>query len=469
MEDQAYLEPGFDPSTFTVPQLRSVLVAHSVNYPSSAKKKDLIDLFNDNVLSQARKLRAANARVKRTSRGIVDVPASQGTDYDDEDEQIPPPPSTGGRSGGRTARARTEEAQEVVPPQRASRHSTAPPEATPKRVPSKHARTVEEEPAQEPEPKRPASRKSRPSAATPIVKSEDEDNSNFSNENVFQAGSSPPVAPTDRRRTTMSATKDVDRRRSREVRRRTEEVKPARAQLDGAVVPTRRTFEMPVSAMKEDEVEPTEEFTPDEQQELVEAQQAGQLVPARPRTRRPASSTARNGVGAIALAMLAGLAGLWGQEKFQVGYCDVGRPSTEVAGVEVPQWADVIRPQCEPCPPHAICYDKLETKCEPGFVLTHHPLSFNGLLPIAPNCEPDSVKARRVNTAKQQVVEVLRKQNAKYECGDATSPEVKEDELKTVFSSKKPKKMSNEEFEDLWNSAIGEVRDADEVFAGTDG
>ena len=275
MDDQAYLEPGFDPSTFTIPQLRSVLVAHSVNYPSSAKKKELIDLFNDNVLPQARKLRAASLRVKRTSRGIVDVPASQSTTYDDED-QAPPPPSAGRKSGGRTTRARTEEAQEVMPPTRASRHSTAPPEGmTPRRVSSKHARTVErEEQEPEPEPKRPASRKSRPSAATPVVKSEVEDSSNFSSENVFQTGSSPP-APTDRRRTTMSAAKDVERRRSRDGRRRTEEVRPTKPQTDGAVVPTRKTFEMPVSAMKKEEVEPSEEFTPEEELELVRAQQGG--------------------------------------------------------------------------------------------------------------------------------------------------------------------------------------------------
>lgn len=468
MDEQVYLEPGFDPSTFTVPQLRSVLVAHSINYPSSAKKKELIDLFNDNVLPQARKLRTASQRVKRSSRGIVDVPASQNTDYDEE-EELPPPPSTGRKGGGRTKRAQTEEAQEVVVAPRKSRHSTAPPDGTPKRVPSKHGRTVDqEEPEQEPEPKRPASKKSRPSAATPLVKSDVEDSSNFSSENVFQSGSSPP-APTDRRRTTASAAKDAERRRSREVRRRTEEVKPMRPQVDGAVVPTRKTFEMPVSAMKKEEVEPSEEFTPEEEQELVRAQQAGELVPARPRTKRPASKAAKTGVGAVVSTMLVVLAGLYGQEKFQVGYCDVGQPSPDIAGVEIPEWADIIRPQCEQCPPHAICGDKLETTCEPGFVLTHHPLSLNGMLPIAPTCEPDSTRARRVNNVKKIAVEELREQNAKYECGEAASPLLRETEIKKVISKKKPTKMSNEEFEDLWNSAIGEVRELDEVSTGTDG
>jgi hypothetical protein len=467
MDDQAYLDPNFDPSTFTVPQLRSVLVAHSVNYPSSAKKKELIDLFNENVVPQAKKLRAASARVKRTSRGITDVP-SQNADY--EEDELPPPPSTSRKSGGRTTRARTEEAQEVIPTTRSTRHSTAPPEATPRRPPSKHARTVEEEDViQEPEPKRPASRKSRPSAVTPIVKAEDEDTSNFSSENVFQTGSSP-IEQTDRRRTT-SARHDADRRRSKEVRRRTEEVKPVKQQMDGAVVPTRKTFEMPVSALKKQEVEPSEEFTPEETEELVRAQQAGELVPVQPRARRNTSKTARNGVSAVMLAILTGVAALWGQEKFQVGYCGVGQPSREIAGVELPEWADVLRPECEICPPHAICNDRLATTCEPGFVLTQHPLSLNGLLPIPPTCEPDSARTKRVNNAKQSVVEVLRKANANYECGDAASPEVREEDLKTAFKTRarSAKKMSNEEFEDLWNSAIGEVRAADEISVGVDG
>lgn len=466
MDDQAYLDPNFDPSTFTVPQLRSVLVAHSVNYPSSAKKKELIDLFNEQVVPQAKKLRAATARVKRTSRGIENVP-SQNADY--EEDELPPPPSTGRRSGGRTTRARTEEAQEVVASTRSTRHSTAPPEATPRRQSSKHARIVEEDVVPEPEPKRPASRKTRPSAATPIIKAEDEDTSNFSNENVFQTASSP-IEQTDRRRTT-SAKQDVDRRRSKEVRRRTEEVKPARQQLDGVVVPTRKTFEMPVSAMKKQEVEPSEEFTPEETQELVRAQQAGELVQVQHRAQRNTSKTARNGVSAVMLAILTGVAALWGQEKFQVGYCGVGQPSTQIAGVELPEWADALRPECEICPPHAICNDRLATTCEPGFVLTQHPLSLNGLLPIPPTCEPDSARTKRVNNAKQSVIEVLRKQNANYECGDEATPEIREEELKTAFKARarSGKKMSNEEFEDLWDSAIGEVRAAEEVSVGVDG
>lgn len=467
MADQEYLEPGFDPSSLTVPKLRSLLVQHSINYPSSAKKGELIDLFNQHIAPQAKKIKQASLRVKRTSRGIENIPASQSTA--DEEEELPPPPSTGRRSTGRGARARTEEAEEVPPTtSRSTRHSTAPPEATPRRASSKHARTVEAV-QEEPEPKRPASRRSRPSAQTPGLKSEpDDEGSPFSSENVFQTGSSPPPPSTERKRTSMSVVKDSDRRKSDKVVRQSRDGRVVKQQTDGAVVPTRRTFEMPVSAMKKEPVEPTEEFTPEEAQDLALAQQSGELVPVRPRSSAPAKA-AKNGVSAVLLALLAASAYLWGDEKFKVGYCGHGEPSREIAGVEIPDWADQYRPSCAPCPPHAICFDKLQTACEPGFVLTNNPLSLNGLLPFPPTCEPDTAMTKKVNAVKERVVEELREQNAKYECGDAPSPEVKETALKKEISSKRKKGMSNQEFEELWDAAIGEVRMADEISQGSDG
>lgn len=467
MEDQAYLEPDFDPSSLTVPKLRSLLVQHSVNYPSSAKKGDLVDLFNEHIAPQAKKIKQASLRVKRTSRGIENIPASQTTDY--EDDELPPPPSTGRRSTGRGARARTEEAQEVPPTtSRSSRHSTAPPEATPRRASSKHARTVEAV-QEEPEPKRPASRRSRQSASTPGIKSEpDDEGSPFSSENVFQSGSSPPAPSTERKRMTMSSAKELERRKSDKIRRQTSDGRSVKQQTDGAVVPTRRTFEMPVSVLKKEPVEPSEEFTPEEAQDLALARQSGELVPVRPRGRGSAAA-AKNGFSAVFVALLAASAYLWGDEKFKVGYCGHGEPSREIAGVEIPDWADQYRPSCASCPPHAICYDRLQTECEPGFVLTHNPLSLNGIIPIPPTCEPDTAMTKKVNAVKERVVEELREQNAKYECGDAPSPEVKETKLKKEISSKRKRGMSNQEFEELWDAAIGEVRMADEISQGSDG
>ncbi|KAF2722367.1 sister chromatid separation protein-like protein [Polychaeton citri CBS 116435] len=478
MEDQAYLEPGFDPSTLTVPRLRSILVAHGVNYPASAKKPQLIEIFNKNIAPQAKKIRDASLRVKRTSRGIVNVPASGASTLDteeDEDEELVPPPSTARRSGRRSTRAKTEEAQEVETTPRRSRHSTAPPESMPRQLSSKHVRQVESVVETEPEPKRPASRRSRQSVVTPHAVKTEEDDTPFSNDNVFQSGGSPPASK-DRRRTTMGHVRDRDdeRRKSREVRRRTEEYRtsrPAREQTDGAIVPSRKTFDMPLTRQSVDEelYQPDGEFTPDEQQELIKLEHAGEVVPTRRSRQRSRAGPAKIAPWAVTIAMLCGLATVWRQEKLEVGYCGVGRPTTELAGVEIPDWADFIRPQCEPCPSHAYCYDSLRTECESDFVVTQHPLSLGGLVPLPPTCEADSAKARKVQAVKARAFEELREHNAKYECGDAAKPEVKEAVLKQAISTKRRKGMSNQEFEDLWASALGEIQNADEVVSGSDG
>ena len=301
-----------------------------------------------------------------------------------------------------------------------------------------------------------------------------DEESPFSNANVFQASASPPttasrILDTERRRTTLSTSKDLERR-SRELRRRTDEIKPVKEQMDGAVVPTRRTFDMPVARMQhEEDVEPTEEFTPEEQQDLVQAQSSsGQLVPA-PRRKKNSRAAPSAAPWAVSIAMLLGLATVWRQEKVEVGYCGVGRPTTELAGVQIPDWAAFIRPQCEPCPPHAYCGEKLETVCEQDFVRTPHPLALGGVVPLPPSCEPDSAKARKVGAVKERAVEELRVQNAKYECGESAKPAMTETELKKVIGTRRRKGMSNEEFEDLWEGALGEIQSADEVVSGSDG
>ncbi|CAK3906279.1 Inner nuclear membrane SRC1 [Lecanosticta acicola] len=473
MGGQAYLEPGFDPNSLTVPKLRSILLEHGIDYSAASKKSQLVQIFHEELLPQARKIKQASARIKRTSRGIEDVTTGRkGTGAGDEDEEIPPTPATG-RSTRRTTRARTEEVQEVVPTSEGIRHSTAPPEGfTPRRsVSGRRARAVEPV-EEEPAPKTVRRRQSRTryTAATPAVKTERaEEDSPFSNENVFQSASPPPLAPapdTDRRRTTLgSSARDLERRH-RELRRRTDGISPAKQRMDGY---PRKSLEKSLTRVKkQEEVEPTEEFTPEEQLDLDLAQQTGELVPTRRKTKKP-SAHAKWGVGAVFSVMAVALGAVWRQEKLQVGYCGVGSPSVEWAGVEVPKWAEIIRPECEPCPPHAACGDELQTECENGFVLTQHPFSLNGLIPIPPTCEPDSVRAKKVKTVKERAVEALREQNAKYECGEATAPAIKETDLKKNIAVKRRKGMSNDEFEDLWQSALGEILDAEEVVSGSDG
>jgi len=486
-DSYAYLQPDFDPNSLTVPRLRSILVAHSVAYPSSAKKTDLINLFNNNVATQAKRLRTAQTNTKRSTRGIVDVPSSQSSVADPEEEEaedVMPLETPARRTSRRTTRAATEDTVAATPrTTRASRQSTAPP-STVKRT-SRRQTVQDVEPEEEiPTTLAPprTSRKSVSPALSPVLPAQNEEEepkyyqgpeSPFSRENPFQSGSSPPAAESksaERRRTTLGRAAEEEKPRVREPRRRTEGYRSAR-QDDGVLVPVSKS--KPAVAVKQEEYEnfaAGEEFAPEEQMELEQAQQSGTVV-TRPRRRKQGSSgVAKAAPWSILVALLGGIATVWRQEKLNVGYCGVGQPSTALAGVQIPDWASTLQPQCEPCPQHAYCYPNLETVCEPDFVLHPHPLSLHGLLPLPPTCEPDSEKVRKIKQVADFAVENgLRERNAKYECGEVKKPEITEEELKATVSAKRSKRMSDEEFNELWESALGEIIGREEVTSKIDG
>ncbi|OCK80118.1 sister chromatid separation protein-like protein [Lepidopterella palustris CBS 459.81] len=490
LDDYQYLDPDFDPSSLKVPQLRSILVAHDIQYPSSANKPKLVELFNEHIAPQASTILRARSRTKRSARGIKDVAPSQAStvDEDEEEETLAPPPTVK-RTSRRTTRAATEEEPDRVlnsglPQTRAKTPSKA--------ASAKHARASDAELDEQP-----AVRRTRHSVP-PVFKDEEPEpeawhrhdaESPFSAENPFQSGSSPPAPESraDRRRKTLGPPDQREKRKSGAVRRRTEQ--PKVEQLDdGVVVPTRRTFEMPITRVKKEEpledtdgVEAGEEFTPEEQLELVrERAKTGQADILPPRQRKQASqssSVLKAGAWAIIIVILGGIGGIWRQEKLEVGYCGVGRESTSLAGLEIPQWAADVLPSCEPCPQHAYCYANLHTVCEPDFILKPHPLSLGGVVPLPPTCEPDSEKARRINTVTDRTVDILRERRAKWECGDLVDDqgkpipnvEMAEEELKEEMSAKRRKGMSQDEFEDLWKGAMGEIIGRDEIVENIDG
>jgi hypothetical protein len=474
MDDLDYLEPGFDANTLTVPKLRNVLVTHDVTYPSNAKKPQLVQLFNEEVVPQAKKLLAARRRIKPSSRGIVDVPSSQASAVDEEEEAIPEPPPTTRKS---TARRRTTRAS-VEDPDTTLLPPPEPPTSR-RRTTSKHARSSDAEPET-----RPAPRRMRPST-TPAIKAEESEpeawtrpaaDSPFTSENPFQSGSSPVAEPRrDSRRKTLDPSDARDKRKSMSSRRKTEGPK-VQQQDDHFKPPTSSTFNMLIPgrrAKKEPEEEQElvpagEEFTPEEAQEVAEQRANGTLAVV-PRRKKKSSSGGLT-VGALTLSvMLAAIGFAWRQEKIEVGYCGIGRdPSSDLHGLTVPEWA---QPECEVCPAHAVCYPMLQTECEKDFMLQPHPLSLGGLIPLPPTCEPDSEKAQRIAVVTQRAIEELRERNAKYECKEPlkgetkapTSASVSEGELKEALSIKKSKRMSQEEFEALWEPAIGEILNRDEI------
>jgi hypothetical protein len=474
-----YFDDDVDASKITVPELRSILLKHGVSYPSSAKKPVLVALFNSVVAPQAAQVQRAHARTKRTTRGIQDIPsssndtASTATTDDTEDETLLAPPPSIRRTTRRTTRAPTEEF-EPTPASRARTPSRA--------VPAKHSRAIEADLDD-----RPAVRRVRKSA-TPAPKEPTPDpeawhrsdaNSPFTQENPFQSGSSPPAPDTasrDRRRRTTGF--EVKERRKSEAHRR-KTFQPQAEQLDeGVMVPTRTTFDPRLKHEEEESADAGEEFTPEEQLELVrDRAKAGEVDILPPRRRKQASKAAGTlkAMGGTLFFMFVVVFGAaWRQEQIAVGYCNLESERTGLAGVEVPDWASGILPQCVPCPPHAQCFRELRATCDRDFVRKEHPLSFNGLIPIPPTCEPDTTKTRYINGVADRGVQILRTRRAQFECGEldvdgnpVLTPEVTEVELKQQMATERRNSLSYEEFSEFFERSIPEIISRDEVVEST--
>ncbi|KAI9720621.1 MAG: hypothetical protein M1812_002801 [Candelaria pacifica] len=508
-----YLSPSFDPSALTVPRLRSILVSHNISYPSSAKKPQLIELFTNNVLPQSRRILSARSRTKRTSRGITDIPSSQeGTvNNDEEDEEdtglMPPPPvpETRKRASRKSRSAGPKGSTDDLLGSHLGRTKQ---QTSPRRASSKHGRASDTDTAADEEPKRSAVRKSRRSEVAPTVKIEEpephaerpvHDRSAFSHDNPFQSGSSPASGDVstpagDKRRKSLgtSTSKSGVRRKSSATRRKTENVKLNNThQEDGVVVPSSKSFDIRVARQPkvktEDEEsgpEIGEEFTPEEQLELEEERALGRtpngqsiiLPPRRKKQPQKAGRISKSAPWVVVLTLLGGYATWWRREKLEVGYCGVGRPSSALTNVQIPDWAKILQPDCDPCPQHAYCYPYLETRCEPDFVHKPHPLSLGGIIPLPATCEPDGEKVRRVKAVADRAVEELRERRAKWECGELKDVkgkpapvEVEMEHLKKDVGKKRRRGMGDAEFEELWVGAMGEILGREEISNDVDG
>lgn len=509
-----YLSPDFDLNSLTVPRLRSILVNHDVSYPASAKKSQLIQILEDEVLPQAKKLLRERERVQRTSDGIMDV-GSRGSsvvsDADDrrpdtDRESMPPPPTpstvstTSGARKGRTKRSTrgstvdTDEMNTPATPLTASRRTSARPE-------TRHSRVSDKESGDDglatpigangpsATPRRSTARKLRNSemfsstGPEPDAKEEPVDEGVFTDDNPFQSGS-PAVMEQQRRRTgSYESMRKSSSRLSADspgLRARKSET-PSSLRKDGAGRQSYSAFlrtpkEESEEEEEDDEVIPGEEFTPDEQLAL-EREQADMLYPPTAPSRRQArqqgtASTILSWM--VILSVLGSFAVWWRKEKMEIGFCGIGKPTWSLADTKVPEWANVLEPRCEICPAHAFCYPNFEARCEHDFLLKPHPLSLGGLIPLPPTCEPDSEKARRVKAVADKAVEKLRDRRAKWECGqlrdhgkEAKSPEIAEADLKKEVEKKRRKGMSDAEFDDLWTGALGEIIGKDEIVSKT--
>ncbi|XRM42432.1 inner nuclear membrane protein enriched at telomere/subtelomere region, variant 2 [Aspergillus tubingensis] len=515
-----YLAPDFDLNSLTVPRLRSILVSHDVPYPASAKKAQLISILEAEVMPQARKLLRERERVRRTSEGITDMGSratSVVSDYDDQrgtparDSMPPPPtPSTVSTATGRRGRSRasvrastadTEERNATATPSVSSRKSIP-------RSQSRRYRTSDTEPRDDMlatpvatdtmTPRKSTARKPRRSEMTPSVnpeppvsaiKLEPKEESVFTDDNPFQSGSparweykSPRPSSHKSERKSSSRFSLESPALSSGLRSRKSATPADLHDQHGATPSKRSPFEPPISNMRtpphnfdpikyeeDSDFSAGEEFTPDEQLAL-EREHADLMYSVPSRRPQKQGTASRAAPWVILVVLFASFGAWWRKEKIEIGFCGIGKPTWSLAETRVPEWANVLEPQCEPCPPHAFCYPNFEARCEHDFLLKAHPLSLGGLVPLPPTCEPDSEKARRVKAVADKALEALRDRRAKWECGElaqdeegTVGAEISESDLKQEVGRQRRKGMSDTEFDDLWKGALGEVIGREEV------
>ena len=507
-ENVDYLQEDFDPRSLTVPRLRSILVTHNVQYPSTAKKPQLIELFLEQVVPQSKHILDTRARAKRTSRGIVDADSQSttSTDFNEQEVMRPPPSASRSRSPRKMTRVKREpEEADRLPPAVTPSLRESPRKRQSRSVSTQPHTASDTDTAPDPEPPR-SIRRVR--GVTPVPKLEPPEEEEtffkqtpqtqriFSSDNPFQSGANSPASPlktpTNRRKT--SAFGSAMKQTPSTGRRRTDGLVFGEAEEPSTVT---RNYEIPFNRIARaitPEMEPDEEFTPDEQLALNQEERAHpEVAVARraPHHEKRGSSLATP-IWVLITTLLIAYGAWYRQEKMAVGYCGLGRQSTQLipSNIQIPEWAaevasrfdidsiqipdwaiGALEPQCEPCPSHAYCYEDFTARCEPDFVLKPHPLSLGGLVPLPPSCEPDGEKVRRVQAVADKAVEELRDRRAKYECGEPLeaegqpldSPAIEEDELKEILSKKRSKRMAAEEFDELWAAAIGEVKARDEV------
>ena len=69
-DDTVYLQWNFDPKTLRVADLRRILIFHDIDFPSLAKKSQLVNLFLENITPEAETLLWQKQNIRPSNKGI---------------------------------------------------------------------------------------------------------------------------------------------------------------------------------------------------------------------------------------------------------------------------------------------------------------------------------------------------------------------------------------------------------------
>ncbi|KAJ1653002.1 inner nuclear membrane protein enriched at telomere/subtelomere region [Dispira simplex] len=195
----------------------------------------------------------------------------------------------------------------------------------------------------------------------------------------------------------------------------------------------------------------------------------------------------------LTLAVLAGILVWHRQESFRLGYCGDHSPPfpswslghtgnytwndwSPALSHNVSELWEVVKPACVPCPYRAHCSQGQIARCDEGFMVRPHPMA-NPVFPFPEQCVPDTVKLAKVEQVCDEIQRVLSRRLGQLQCNWRQYNRLlnKQDEVAMVEASGLPEQhlyaqihalkepdVSDEEFLEVWNLALRNVKQWDD-------
>ncbi|KAG7881323.1 hypothetical protein KL938_003453 [Ogataea parapolymorpha] len=472
MDSVEYLDPDFDPHKVTVPRLRSILVDRNIDYPSSAKKSELIQLYEEYIRPNAAKwleeykksiensveIEEANASSKRSAK----ISRYSTPDKESRKSLSPAPDQT-------------------VPQKRGSEAATPKRKKLHRKNKSTEENAVSDD-AESPTVSRMEEAKSSKSIKSPLslekfesespveegdisdilarlVSPKKEEPKNqiveMEMENTFEVVENVQVpsfldemlAGPDRiidnesgddERTIASATKVMQRELLTDVDSSDTEVEEAEVKV------------------RESEVREVVEIDGEQQTEVVEQETIKETVVVVESSAEVESKPVQKGHYKYALLLLPILSSLFFYRSMavDVGFC--GRegeirsvrswlPTENPLLTQFANKADAfleqIKPRCIPCPEHAICRYDSKLECKSGYTVSRPWQSLLGLIPRMEQCVYDEKRLEKIKLMTEFTLDILRRKNGK---------EMTLEELHNFLKATKSADMADEDFEEYW-------------------
>ncbi|KAH3670632.1 hypothetical protein OGAPHI_001147 [Ogataea philodendri] len=474
MDDLEYLQPSFDPHKVTVPRLRSILVDRQIEYPSSAKKTDLINLYEQHIRPNA-------------ATWLQEYKHSLSMDVSIEGPESPNRSSRKSSRNAtpekRTRKPKSPKLDQTVPQKRGSE------ESTPKRKKlARKKRNADESGVSDDAESPTVSRIEKSVSAgikSPLSLEKFEGEELVAGDDISEILSrlgSPQrkevlLNPANESNQSVEAELELEP----EVQLEFEEVLSGPSRL---LDPTFKDDEHTLKslndsahlsegsegsltdveqeiAMKEEAVAVETEAKVDTSETEIKDEEVAEVeveVPVPAETTKPESK----GSFKYALLLLPFVASLLGYRSMavDVGFCGREGSIRKVGSYitsDLPQishfidktdaFLDSIKPACVPCPAHAMCDYDSRIECESGYTVSQPWQSVFGLVPRMQECVYDSKRLEKIRLMTEFTLGLLRRKNGK---------EMTLEELHNFLKATKSNGMDDEDFEEYWYRFVTE-------------